>query len=71
MSYLLPGYPVTCAICERRWSERDPGVTYSEGMWWCADEAACFERHATVVTEFGELMADWARQLRDLEVRDT
>ena len=44
MSYLLPGYPVTCAICERRWSERDPGVTYSEGMWWCADEAACFEQ---------------------------
>ena len=47
------GYVVTCEICEKRYDERDPAVTwhYDDHVWTCTEEAPCFERKAMLDLE--------------------
>jgi hypothetical protein len=47
-SYWVPGYEVFCHICGKPWHEQSPEVRYiySEALWECFEEGACFERAA-------------------------
>ena len=46
-------YVVHCNICGMGWDERDPDVRYfyTDAVWGCADESACFGRRAAISLE--------------------
>ena len=63
----MPGQPVMCWKCERRWGHDDPGVRYDAalGIWLCVHEMSCFQRFLVI---FQELVRCWARQLELSEI---
>ena len=42
------GYEIFCHICGKPYHEQDPEVRriWTEGVWECFNESACFERAA-------------------------